>query len=337
MTALRITHSGVPTIDGWRDLCVRLGRHPFFLWNVLQNRNQHYTVFEIPKMGRDGKPSGVRYIEAPHDRLRRIQKWILHQILDRVHLADEVTGFRRGRSTRSHAAPHADSAYILHLDIKDFFPSVARKRVYWIFRDLGYKPAIAHVLADYCSYKRPCNTGCNQRDCSQHPARLPQGAPSSPALANIACARLDRRIRGLAKKHGLIYTRYADDVAISGKRRADLISASRSITRIMESEGFQVQPKKTRLHGPGSRRKVTGLLAGGENIGNDPVRLGRKYYYALRRDLFLFHIHSKGDEKVLGGKLAYVRSVDPNMATALNNYRHQLQAKKKVRKSPSTP
>ena len=114
-----------------------------------------------------------------------------------------------------------------------------------------------------------------------HEKRLPQGAPTSPIIANLICRRLDSRIEGLARKHDLAYTRYADDIIVSGNLPSRI---ERSIRTIVESEGFEIAPEKIRIRGPGARQIVTGLVVNeGVNWPRDRVRRLRGQIHVLTR------------------------------------------------------
>ena len=184
----------------------------------------------------DGLP---RVIESPKARLKEIQRWLLHEILDHVPPHDAAHGFTRGRSVISHARLHTHQETVLRLDLKDFFASIAAARVYGIFVTMGYAPSVAHVLTGLSTntvaqavWSRIPRTAerrlvqprfwLGRQLATPH---LPQGAPTSPALANLAAFRLDRRLTGLARASGLRYSRYADDLTFSGagalRRRAE--------------------------------------------------------------------------------------------------------------------
>jgi hypothetical protein len=189
-------------------------------------RNYRYAVIRR----RSGLP---RVLEAPKARLKEIQRWMLREILDHVPTHDAAHGFTRGRSVVTHAALHTGQAAVLRLDLKDFFASVSAARVFGIFRTLGYSPAVAHVLTGLATNTVPQMVW--QEVCRVSDARLiqprfwlgrqlatphlPQGAPTSPALANPAAFGLDRRLAGLAASMNVRYSRYADDLIFSGAGR----------------------------------------------------------------------------------------------------------------------
>ncbi|MGH2908799.1 MAG: reverse transcriptase family protein, partial [Solirubrobacteraceae bacterium] len=186
-------------------------------------RLRNYRYRWIPR--RSGLP---RLIEAPKLRLKEVQRWILREILSQVPAHDAAHGFTRGRSAITHATLHCGQQAVLALDLRDFFPSVPAGRVYGIFRTLGYTPGVAHVLTGLCTNVvalmawDALAAGGEASGARFHLGRalatphLPQGAPTSPALANLAAFGLDRRLAGLAAGFELCYSRYADDLTLSG-------------------------------------------------------------------------------------------------------------------------
>lgn len=242
------------------DLRDRNGSESHFLLS-------HYTTRIL------AKPYGaVRLVEAPKQRLKSIQQQILHEILAPIPLHPAVHGFRKGRSIVTFASPHTSREAVLRLDLENFFPSISGPRIQALFRTLGYPEPVADLLGGLCTTTAPRavwrNTGC---ELSAHELRraralyarphLPQGAPTSPALANLCAFRLDRRIDGLARAAGVAYTRYADDLAFSGDaqfaRMADRFT--RHVTAIISDEGFSIHSRKTRLMRPAVRQHLAGL------------------------------------------------------------------------------
>ncbi|HYW30078.1 MAG TPA: reverse transcriptase family protein [Gemmatimonas sp.] len=225
------------------------------------------------------RSGGIRLIEAPQPRLRALQRKILTDILDRVPAYyDAAHGFVKGRSIRTFAAPHVGQRVVLRLDLQDFFPSISGSRVQAAFRTLGYPEAVADLLGGICTNSTPravladarltdARSGMTLR--AVHDARvlyrrahLPQGAPTSPALANLCAYHLDCRITGLADWAGAVYTRYADDLAFSGgpdvARNIQRYAAE--IAAIVLDEGWSVQHHKTRVMPQSVRQHLAGLV-----------------------------------------------------------------------------
>jgi retron-type reverse transcriptase len=232
-------------------------------------RTHHYHSFTLPK-----KTGGERLISAPMPRLKRAQYWVLDNILAKVPAHDAAHGFLAGRSIVSNAAPHAGHDVVINLDVKDFFPSIAFGRIKGVFRHLGYGEAMATLLALLCSENRAqawqvdgekLFVGGKARE-----RVLPQGAPTSPMLTNLLCRRLDRRLLGLARQLGFVYTRYADDLTFSALGEAARDNVGRLLGRvrwILRDEGFTPHPDKERVMRKGRRQEVTGLVVNADKPG----------------------------------------------------------------------
>ncbi|MBJ7480392.1 reverse transcriptase family protein [Rhodococcus sp. (in: high G+C Gram-positive bacteria)] len=233
----------------------------------------HYRPMQI------SKKAGVRLLEIPKPRLREIQRKILRRILDQVPAHDAAHGFVRGRSPLTFAAPHAQSEIVIGVDLMQFFPSITGNRVHAVFAALGYPPAVAGVLTGLCTVATPADTlrGLPYAQASQlRTAHLPQGAPTSPALANLVARTFDIRSSALAQANWLAYTRYADDLAFSGIEIADVGTLLWTINQIAQDEGFDVHPRKIKVMRPHRRQHLTGLVI------NDQPSYPRDDYDRLR-------------------------------------------------------
>ena len=216
---------------------------------------------------------GARLLEIPTPLLRRTQRRLLDTLLNHVATHPAAHGFRRGHSIVTNAAEHCGRAVVSRFDLTDFFPSVNAGRVYQLFRILGYPEAVVRLLGGLCTTRLPRSAWDSRpnpaRDGSDYPAwarlnarHLPQGAPTSPALANLAAFHLDRRLAGLASSCGATYTRYADDLTFSGgeELRRSAKRLARCVTLIAAEEGFAVNRGKTRVLGRAGRQTVTGVV-----------------------------------------------------------------------------
>ncbi len=229
---------------------------------------RHYAYRWLPKRG--GK---WRLLEVPKSRLKAIQRRILHEILDRIPAHDSAHGYRAGRSIVSFAAPHCGKGIVLRFDLRHFFPSIPASRINALFTTAGYPPEVARLLTGMCTNVVPDHVWAlnpagsqspvawKERDCYRSP-HLPQGAPTSPALANLCARRLDIRLHALAQSVGASYTRYADDLAFSGGR--DLEQSLRRfrmlVCQIAVEEGFAVNLPKSRFMRQGARQELTGIV-----------------------------------------------------------------------------
>ena len=219
---------------------------------------QHYHYKLLAKMS-----GSLRLIEIPKPRLKEMQRRILSGILDRIPPHPASHGFMKGRSIRSFAAPHTGRRVVLRMDLSDFFPSIAAARVGAFFRTAGYPEPVADLLTGLCTNYAPARIlpTFDARALYRAP-HLPQGAPTSPALANIAMYRADCRLAGLALSAGAAYTRYADDLAFSGDEAFDrgVERFSLHAAAILHEEGFSVHHRKTRIMRQSVRQHLAGLV-----------------------------------------------------------------------------
>ena len=275
----------------------------------------HYISFAIPKA-----TGGYRVLYTPKPRLKRAQRWVLAHILSKVPLSPAAHGFVPGRSIHTNAAEHAGQDIVITADLEHFFPSITYRRVRGIFQAIGYGEEVAIALAMLCTV-RPAEQ-VRQFLGGQRHRMLPQGAPTSPALANLACRRLDARLGGLARTFGCAHTRYADDLTFSGDEAFER-SLKRFIPllrRIVEEEGFGLNRRKLHFARSGARQKVTGLVV------NERPSVPRSYRRELRA--ILHNARKTGLEaqnltghphfaQVLRGRIEFVRSTHPELAERL--------------------
>jgi RNA-directed DNA polymerase len=291
---------GLPEIRTIGDLAAHAAIRPRQIHALLSSGGESYRTFRI------AKPSGgFRDISHPTGFLRAIQKWILRHILDKLRTTPSCYGFSRGSSLRLHAAQHVGAGAVLSLDLRDFFPSISLARIRRVFRASGFDSFGAFLLARLCTFR----------------GVLPQGAPSSPKLANLACFRMDRRLAGLAAKRDFVYTRYADDLSFSAKSAAVLAKAKATITHIIHDCGFRLNNKKTRLRGPSRARVITGLVLSDADVG-----VGRRRLRELRARIH--QIHRSGNRAgvtSIQGWLDFISDVDPNRYRSLVRYIERLK------------
>jgi hypothetical protein len=318
----RAAENGLPPLDSPDQLAEHLGMTVAELRWLTYHRDAatllHYRRFTIPK--RNGSP---RPIWAPLPRLKAAQRWVLHNVVERLPVHGAAHGFLPGRSILSNAAAHTGAKVVLKMDIKDFFPTVTWRRAKGVFRKAGYREQVATLLALLCTEapREVVEHAGQTFFVSLGPRCLPQGAPTSPGLTNALCLRLDQRVAGLAAKLGWRYTRYADDLTFSlpaghqGKPRLGALTGL--VTRVVAEEGFAVHPDKTRVARSGGCQRVTGLVVNG---GADP-RVPRSLRRQLRAAL---HNRAKGKplpegESVarLHGYAAYVSMTDPRRGAAM--------------------
>ncbi len=244
---------------------VPIGELKFLAYNRKVSKTSHYKRFFMKK-----KSGGQRLISAPMPRLKRLQYWILHSILYKIQVHDCVHGFVPNRSIKTNAEPHLGQEVVVNIDLKDFFPTVTHARVQGLFSNLGYSKQIASIFSLLSTEPeiQQANLDGEKWFIHQGERHLPQGAPTSPAITNLICYRLDRRIFGATQKLGFNYTRYADDITLSasGESVSDICRLIWQIRKIIEEEGFNFHPDKFRIMRKGRRQEVTGLVVN-EKLG----------------------------------------------------------------------
>lgn len=242
----------------------------------------HYTRFEIPK-----RSGGQRAIWAPRPALKQAQRWVLDNILERLLVHGSAHGFLPGRSIATNAAQHTDSRVLVKIDIAEFFPTISWKRVRGVFRKAGYGEQIATLLALLCteSPREVVEDNGQTYYIALGDRCLPQGAPTSPALTNALCLKLDRRLNGLANKLGWRYTRYADDMTfslpINSKKTPAIKQLLGSVHAIVRDEGFSINSKKTTVVRQSSVQTVTGLVVNDDNAPRVNRKLKRQMRAAI--------------------------------------------------------
>ncbi|QDT54310.1 Reverse transcriptase (RNA-dependent DNA polymerase) [Caulifigura coniformis] len=275
----------------------------------------------------------VRLIESPKWRLMAVQRQILSDLLDHVPPHPAAHAFVRGRSLQTFLSPHVRRNWVLRLDLADFFATIAANRVVEVFRFLGYPEASAQWLTRLCVNAAPSDVLCDGigHAADAHVQRLrsrlsglhlPQGAPTSPALANLCLFRFDQRLARLAESRGLQYTRYCDDLVFSGDRetRSDVVDLRRTLFMILADERLSVRHAKTRIMPAGRRQNVCGLnLNHGLNTPRAAFdqlrailhRCGTKGLTAEeQQDSSRFRQH-------LQGRIAWVSSINPHRQAKL--------------------
>jgi hypothetical protein len=263
-----------------------------------------------------------RMLERPKVELKRVQRLILREILDAIPPHDAAHGFRRGRSVVTHAQAHAGREVLLRFDLEQFFASVDRGRVDGIFRTAGYPEAVASILAALCLNVVPAaewaavplpddpraldaHRRLGRRLAAPH---LPQGAPTSPALASLAAFGLDVRLDALARRLGATYTRYADDLAFSGEMQLLRVAPAlrAAVDEIVRAEGFHLNPHKSRLTTRAGRQQVCGVVV------NAHPNVSRRDYDRLKAIVHNAARHGPGglDRARLRGRIAWVQAVN---------------------------
>jgi RNA-directed DNA polymerase len=303
----------------------------------------HYQFWTIPK--RDGTS---RLITAPKRDLKRVQRWLLRNVVEKLPVHGAAHGFLRARSIGTNAAIHAGADVVVKIDVKDFFPTITFRRVKGLFVKGGLPESVATLCALLAteSPREVVQFRGKTLYVAKGARACPQGAPTSPAITNAICLRLDRRLSGLARVLGYGYSRYADDLAFSWRKppaeapspetRAESSRAPapvgtllRGVATILRAEGFRVHQKKTAVRRAGSSQRITGLVVNktpihpGANPGAPDVPPARVPRETIRRLRAAIHNREQGKPGKEGeslhqlhGMAAFIFMVDPKKGRA---------------------
>lgn len=326
----KLAEAGLPILHTPADLAAALGltisRLRWLCYHTEAATRIHYVQFEVPK-----RSGGTRTLSAPHRTLATAQEWVFVNILKKLPVEEPAHGFVPGRSTVTNAVLHSARDVVINMDLEGFFPSISFARVRHQFHRLGYSGAISTLLALLCTEcprKRVVYSGTPYY-VATGPRGLPQGACTSPALSNQIARRLDRRLAGLARKLGLNYTRYADDLTFSAapgfRDKVGYVIAR--IRHIAEEEGFAINLKKTRVQRLESRQVVTGLVVNAKPaVPRDVVRRIRAILHRAKTE-GLAAQNREGNPNFRGwleGMIAYIAMVRPDVGLKLRTSMDEL-------------
>lgn len=301
-----LTIFNLPVLSTVDDLSLATRLSKDTLYKLSKYSNRFYREFQIPKS--DGS---LRTISQPSRRLKGLQGWILYNILNKLTSSIHATGFIIGKGLLDNVKPHIRAVELLNMDITDFFTMTKSNKVFDLFRTMGYNHLIANILTKLCTYK----------------GYLPQGGPCSPALANLTNTKLDRRIGKYCSGHGIIYTRYADDMTFS----IPILNFSKQVIKVMTTivndEGYEIKTKKTRVSSLGARKEVTGLT-----ISENTIGIGKNKKRIIRSKIYNYHME-KVYQKVLNneiqGWLSFIYGVDKKRYKYFCKYIQNLVESKK--------
>jgi len=270
------------------------------LMELIRSAPYRYKVFQVPKRN----PGQFRTIAQPAKEVKALQYWVMSHVLSKFEVHPAATGYRRGRSIVHNAKPHMRGRFLLKLDFKDFFPSV-KARDFKLFLKRRQTDLDRETIEALCRilFWRPKGT---QDLC------LSIGAPTSPMLSNILMIDFDRQVSAVCFAHGVIYTRYADDISFSANSSAQLQTVENAVLDLCarsKSPSLTINQRKTVRVSRRDARRVTGLV-----LTNDRrVSLGRDEKRRIRAWVHHFVTDRLDSAKTsqLRGMLNYVNSVEP--------------------------
>jgi RNA-directed DNA polymerase len=236
------------------DLSRCLALDQSLLGEIARESEDSYYRFSLPK--RSGQR---RWIDAPLGPLKECQRRLLDRILYRIPIHEAAHGFVPGRSILTNARCHETQPWVIKFDIKNFFPSTTRDQVMETLQCLSKLS-----LSDAELIGTLLTRG----------GVLPQGAPTSPHMANSVFRAIDENLSALAREYGMSYTRYADDLTFSGSSIP--IDLEKRVKLLVGEGGYHLAHQKTRRMGQHQRQMVTGLVV------NNRARLPRPVRRRLR-------------------------------------------------------
>lgn len=319
-----ISEQDLPVIFSLPHLCLASTVSIRNTINICEsNRRDFYKRFKIKK-----KRGGYRVIQTPTNELKFLQKWILKNILEKIPSHESCKGFDKNTSIKKNAECHLNAECVLKIDLLRFFDSVNERRIYGVFKSLGYRKNLCVSLAKICTIEQDENFynsfKKNEENLKNYLTTkgegiLPQGAPSSPKLANLILRRLDYRLTELCKKKHLNYSRYADDLTFSGKE-TDLRNIKKVIYKIIIDENLFVNFGKTKFLTRGNSYFVTGL-----SVHNDEVKVIKRKKKEVEHHLFhclkngvmghlnKANIKNRNFKDWLFGNICFIYSIEPKV------------------------
>lgn len=292
----RLLENNLPVIFDKEHLAALLGLEKKYLFQLFMQVDDFYKDIQIPKK----KLGDFRTISVPTEGLKYIQRWILDNVLYNIRISEASTGFVKNKSIVDNARKHVQKECLINLDMKDFFPTITYDNVFYLFKYYGYTNEVSFVLAKLCTYR----------------GKLPQGAPTSPYISNIMSYKLDVRFLKLCNKISADFSRYADDITVSGPKY--IINYLNVFKGIIRDEGFEVNENKTRIQYSNMRQEVTGLVVNNKiTVPKETKRYLRQqiYYcekFGVSSHLRKIEIRKSNFKEHLYGLAFFIKMVQPD-------------------------
>ena len=325
---------GLAAVLTLNHLAYQTGASYGFLRSIVERNTDPYADLSIKR--RNGRR--MREISIPNSILMEVQRWILHKVLAPLPTHHNSYAYTAGKSILHCAQKHLGAKWIIKLDIRDFFPSINEAQAYAVFERAGYQPLVSLEMARICtryaghvSYLNPKRYRATPEYTTIRVYRrpllgfLPQGAPTSGALANLVANALDMKLTDLASNHGLVYTRYADDLifsSIDAFDREAVVNIVMAARKALRSERFVMHEQKTSILPPGARKLVLGLLVDGDRVRMSRKLRSRIAYHVRGVELFGLSAHMQhidfssidGVVRHVSGLLAFAHDIEPEWA-----------------------
>ncbi len=266
------------------DLGIAIGVSPRLLTSFTHRPAGHYRQFEIGK-----RSGGNRVISSPKTFLKVVQYWLLDYALWNLPVHENCHSYRRGHSILTNATPHVGRRFVGNMDIEDYFGSISEAMLERFLRSNGFGDLFSNTIAKLTTLEDS----------------LPQGAPTSPWLSNAYLYSFDLEMATWAGAHGLVYTRYADDITISGEQRDHIEQAIGYARERLLDKGFRINKKKTLIASQSGQQRVTGVVV---NKKPQPPRKFRRKIRAVFHQAALRPAEFRPQLPQLSGYISYLQS-----------------------------
>ncbi|PWS33348.1 reverse transcriptase family protein [Pedobacter paludis] len=312
--AQKLFAANLPVIYDLRHLSYLTGYREEYMLRATSRPENFYRYFRIAK-----KNGHSREISEPLPGLKEIQYWLLDNVIKKLPPNKLNNAYLEGRSIISNAKFHTKQQKLLNIDIEKYFNNITKKQVEGFFSSLGYNLEVSSLIAGLLTMKDG----------------LPQGSPSSPYLSSIMTVQIDVTLLAECRALGLRYSRYADDISISGEFNTEEVV--KKVNAVLLANGFKANSRKTTVKKSHQRQMVTGVVV------NKKLSVKKKVIKELRQELYYIHkygleqhlrrkeIQRRNYLNVLEGKLNYFCSVKRNNAEL--SYIRRMLSEIKIRES----
>ncbi len=286
-----------------------IGISPRLLTSFTHKPENHYRNFELAKKG-----TGTRTISSPRFFLKTVQYWISTYFLAYLPVHESSQAFEKGRSIITNAEKHVGQDFVANIDIEDFFGNISQKNVEELFLKNGFGENLAYSLSKLLTFD----------------GSIPQGAPSSPKISNAFLYDFDLVLAEKCKSNNLKYSRYADDITISGKSRSEIVKLIKVANRELKKNALKLNDSKTRIASKSACQKVTGVVV---NELLQPPKKYRKRVRAMFNNAMNEPSSYLNKISELRGHLSYLKSFPKyqNSNSTIESYREVIDMLKHFR------
>lgn len=292
---------------------------------MIQSPNAGYRCFNIRKKGSNKR----RKISIPSPLISKVQHWILDHVLNKILPDSHSYAYEKGISIKDCASQHIGCRWLLKFDIEDFFPSIKERHVYHIFRQCGYSRLLSFELAMICTIRTEgIHSNFTKISGYDYIGTLPQGASTSPKLANLVMREFDKELGDYALSNGLAYTRYADDIHLSSAdadfNRKKATETIAFVYDLLRKYGFSPNKTKTSVRSPKSKKIILGLVVekNGLYLPKEKKDQLEVHFYHFNNNP-IAHAQKRGFRTVLGaynyinGLFNFAKQIEPNFCERL--------------------